>query len=168
MYSLLSQLWSRGSAWSNLRWENRNCAFWHTPTALATKGFIPCDKITVGNVILRVKISVYGLILPLLWPFMSTRPPVCFLYLYNIRHIRKFLSRRHTETLIHAFSTSRLDCCNSLLYGQPGKTICKLQRIQNACAGLIYCSPKFATLPLFSLNYIGYLSDKELPLSCYW
>ena len=50
MYSLLSQLWSRGSAWSNLRWENRNCAFWHTPTALATKGFIPCDKITVGNV----------------------------------------------------------------------------------------------------------------------
>ena len=50
MYSLLSQLWSRGSAWSNPRWENRNCAFWHTPTALATKGFIPCDKITVGNV----------------------------------------------------------------------------------------------------------------------
>ena len=27
--------------------------------------------------------------------------------------------------------------------------------------------PSFATLPLFSLNYIGCLSDKELPLSCY-
>ena len=32
-----------------------------------------------------------------------------FFYLYNIRHIRKFLSRRHTETLILAFITSELD-----------------------------------------------------------
>ena len=32
-----------------------------------------------------------------------------FYYLYNIRRIRKYLSRRSTETLIHAFVTSRVD-----------------------------------------------------------
>ena len=40
-----------------------------------------------------------------------------FYYLYNIRRIRKYLFRRSTETLIHAFVSSRVDYCNSLLYG---------------------------------------------------
>ena len=40
-----------------------------------------------------------------------------FYYLYNIRRIRKYLSKECTETLIHAFISSRLDYCNSLLYG---------------------------------------------------
>ena len=34
-----------------------------------------------------------------------------FYYLYNIRHIRKYLSRELTEKLIHAFISSRLDYC---------------------------------------------------------
>ena len=40
-----------------------------------------------------------------------------FYYLYNMRHIRKYLSRESTEKLVHAFISSRLDYCNSLLYG---------------------------------------------------
>ena len=32
-----------------------------------------------------------------------------FFYLYNIRHIRKYLTDECTEKLIHAFITSRLD-----------------------------------------------------------
>ena len=66
-----------------------------------------------------------------------------FYYLYNIRHIRKYLSKEHTEQLIHAFITSRLDYCNSLLYGIAEYQIKKLQRIMNASARLIYCAPKF-------------------------
>ena len=38
-----------------------------------------------------------------------------FFYLYNIRHIRKYLTSECTEKLIHAFITSRVDYCNSLL-----------------------------------------------------
>ena len=32
-----------------------------------------------------------------------------FYYLYNIRHIRKYLSGESTEKLVHAFISSRLD-----------------------------------------------------------
>ena len=66
-----------------------------------------------------------------------------FYYLYNIRHIRKYPSKEHTEQLIHAFVTSRLDYCNGLLYGVPECQIKKLQRVMNASARLIYCVPKF-------------------------
>ena len=62
--------------------------------------------------------------------------------LYNIRHIRKYLSRSSTETLIHAFITIRLDYCNSLLYGLPKYQLSKLQRVMNASARLVYCAPK--------------------------
>ena len=65
-----------------------------------------------------------------------------FYHLYNIRRIRKFLSKSHTETLIHAFVTCRLDYCNSLLYGLPDTLISKLQRVQNACVRLVYHAPK--------------------------
>ena len=54
--------------------------------------------------------------------------------LYNIRQIRKFLSDNSTKTLIHAFVTSHLDYCNSLLYGIPQYQIDRLQRVLNAAA----------------------------------
>ena len=38
-----------------------------------------------------------------------------FFYLHNISRIRKLLTQEITENLIHAFVTSRLDYCNSLL-----------------------------------------------------
>ena len=65
-----------------------------------------------------------------------------FFYLYNIRHIRKYLTSKCTEKLIHAFITSRLDYCNSLLYGVPDHHVQKLQRVMNASARLIFCAPK--------------------------
>ena len=61
-----------------------------------------------------------------------------FYYIYNIRRIRKYLSRQSTEILVHAFITSRLDYCNGLLYGLPDCLLNKLQRVQNACARLIF------------------------------
>ena len=66
-----------------------------------------------------------------------------FYFLYNVRHIRKYLSGECTEKLVHAFITSRLDCCNSLLYRVPEYHIRKLQRVMNASARLILKAPKF-------------------------
>ncbi len=45
--------------------------------------------------------------------------------------------------LIHAFVTSRLDYCNSLLTGVPAATLKKLQKVQNAAARIISKTRKF-------------------------
>ena len=66
-----------------------------------------------------------------------------FYYLYNIRYIRKYLSRESTEKLFHAIISSRLDYCNSLLYGIPEYQTMKLQRAMNASLRLIYRAHKF-------------------------
>ena len=62
--------------------------------------------------------------------------------LYRIGKIRHLLNRASTERLIHAFITSRLDFCNSLLHHLPQNLTHKLQRIQNAAARLITLSKK--------------------------
>ena len=62
----------------------------------------------------------------------------CSYYIYNIRRIRKYLSRGVCETLVNALITSRLDYCNSLLYGSPSSLLARLQRVQNSAARLIY------------------------------
>ena len=61
-----------------------------------------------------------------------------YYYLHNLSRIRKYLDKKTTECLVHAFITSRLDYCNSLLYGLPDRLISKLQRVQNAAARLVY------------------------------
>ena len=55
----------------------------------------------------------------------------------RIGKIRKFLDESSTEKLAHAFITSRIDCCNSLMLGIPDNDIQRLQRLQNATARLI-------------------------------
>ena len=70
---------------------------------------------------------------------------VCKSAFYHIRpisRIRKYLSTQTTEILIHAFVTSKLDHCNSLLYNVPKNVIKKLQSVQNAAARLITRSRK--------------------------
>ena len=66
-----------------------------------------------------------------------------FYHLRNISRIRKLLSTKTIETLVYAFVTSKLDHCNSLLYGVPKYVSKKLQSVQNAAARLITGSRKF-------------------------
>ena len=78
-------------------------------------------------------------------------------HLYNIRRIRKFLNFECTKILV---KTSRLDFCNSLLYGLPNNQLHKLQRIQNAAARLIcnvgrfeHITPSLYRLHWLPINY---------------
>ena len=58
---------------------------------------------------------------------------VAFYHLCNIRRIRKYLSQETAETLVHAFITSRIDYCNSLLYGLPNNQLAKIQSSECLC-----------------------------------
>ncbi len=55
--------------------------------------------------------------------------------------IRQYLDQPTNERLINAFVTSRLDCCNGVLYGLPETDLLKLQRVQNVAARLV-CQAK--------------------------
>ena len=60
-----------------------------------------------------------------------------FFHLRNIAKVRHILSQNDAEKLVHAFVTSRLDYCNSLLAGCPSKSLKSLQLIQNAAARIL-------------------------------
>ena len=47
------------------------------------------------------------------------------------------------EIFVHAFVSSKLDYCNSLLYNIPKYVLNKLIFVQNAAARLITCSRKY-------------------------
>ena len=67
----------------------------------------------------------------------------CYFNIRNIYRIIKCLSTEHTKILVNAFVTSRLDNCNSLLYGLPRCLLHKLQLVQNCAARKILGGCKF-------------------------
>uniref|UniRef100_A0A3Q3MWN2 Reverse transcriptase domain-containing protein n=1 Tax=Mastacembelus armatus TaxID=205130 RepID=A0A3Q3MWN2_9TELE len=83
-----------------------------------------------------------------------------FFRLHNISKIRNILSQNDAEKLVHAFVTSRLDYCNSLLSGCPNMSIKSLQLIQNAAARVLtgtskrdHISPILASLHWLPVKY---------------
>ena len=60
-----------------------------------------------------------------------------YYHLRNIGRIRRYLTQDAPKTLLHALVTSRLDYCNSLLFGLPANHLAKMQRLQNASARVI-------------------------------
>ena len=61
---------------------------------------------------------------------------------HSVGRIRKYLSQADTERIVHAFILSKLDYCDSALYGIPSSGIEKLQRLQNTAARLSVCKRK--------------------------
>ncbi len=66
-----------------------------------------------------------------------------YLQLRNLGKLRRFFDRGSLECVVHAFITSRLDYCNSLLCGLPVSLINRLQRIQNTAARILTGSPRY-------------------------
>eukprot|EP00057_Strongylocentrotus_purpuratus_P004632 XP_003729125.1 PREDICTED: uncharacterized protein LOC100891250 [Strongylocentrotus purpuratus] len=62
--------------------------------------------------------------------------------LRTIGKIRRYLTKSATQTLIQSSVMSRLDFCNSLMYGLPKNKIRKLQTLQNAAARIISRAPR--------------------------
>ena len=73
----------------------------------------------------------------------------CYCHLQDLRRIRKFLSDETAILLANAMVSSRLDYCNSLLYGVSKSNIAKLQRVQNALCRIIFRLDKMSHVTPF-------------------
>ena len=61
----------------------------------------------------------------------------CYYHLRNIGAIRCYLDTDTAAQLIHAFVTSKLDYCNSILFGLSNKSLSRLKKIQNTAVRII-------------------------------
>jgi len=61
----------------------------------------------------------------------------CYYYLKAHRHTRNCLENHTASHIAHALISSRLDYCNSVLYGAPQYVKHKLQRVQNSLARIV-------------------------------
>ena len=89
-----------------------------------------------------------------------------FFHLRNIAKVRHILSQNDAEKLVHAFVTSRLDYCNSLLSGCPRKSLKCLQLVQNAAARVLTGTKRrdHITPSLASLHWLPVESRVEFKI----
>jgi len=60
-----------------------------------------------------------------------------FYHLCQLRPVLRSLTHEAAKTLVQAFISSRLDYCNSFLYGVSNSLIWTVQSVQNAAARLL-------------------------------
>ena len=87
---------------------------------------------------------------------INTISSSCYMFIRKLASIRKFLSQKDCETLVHSFISSRLDSCNALLFGISRANISKLQKVQNAAVRLILCKKRRESVrePLKDLHWL--------------
>ena len=77
--------------------------------------------------------------------------------LRNLSKIRKYLTQESSEIAVHVFITSKLDYCNSLLYGCRKMQLKKLRYVQNTAERIVTQTRTFdhITPVLFDLHWLS-------------
>ena len=95
----------------------------------------------------------------------------CYFELRHLAYIRRFLTSTATATLVSAFVLSRIDYCNSLLFGSTHDVTSHLQQIQNYAARVILRLPMSSriTIHLKSLHWlpVKIRSTHKIACLCY-
>ena len=99
-------------------------------------------EISVGNAIIKpcTKVRNLGVIFDNNMTMEAHVNNICkssYFYIRLLGKLRKFLDKETGAMLTHAFVTSRLDYCNSLLYGISSSLSAKLQRVLNTAARIV-------------------------------
>ena len=92
----------------------------------------------------------------------------CYFELRRLASIRRFLTSTATAILLSAFVSSRIDYCNSLLFGSAHDVTSHLQRIQNYAARVILRIPKSSsiTIHLRSLHWLPVIVRSTYKIAC--
>lgn len=80
----------------------------------------------------------------------------CYYHIRDLRRIRRHLNLDCAKALASSLVTSRLDYCNSILFGIAGGELGRLQRVQNTLARVVTRSDHSAHAPplLQSLHWL--------------
>ena len=110
-------------------------------------------SITIGNAQIPFKQSVKNLGFTLdchltMNAHVSNIARTCYFELRRLASIRRFLTSTATATLVSAFVLSRIDYCNSLLFGSTHDVTSHLQRIQNYAARVILRLPMSSSITI--------------------
>ena len=106
------------------------------------------NEIMVGNVQIKAveKAKNLGVVFDKNMGMKTQVSSICRTGFHNLRNlssIRNILDNDTAKTAAHAFVTSGLDYCNSLLYGLPECQMKKLQLVHNAAARVVVKKRKF-------------------------
>ena len=130
-------------------------------------------SITIGNARITFKQSVTNLGLTLdchltMNAHDSNIARTCYFELHRLASIRRFLTSTATATLVSAFVLSRIDYCNSLLFGSTNDVTSHLQRIQNYAARVIFRLPMSSsiTIHLKSLHWLPVKVRSTYKIAC--
>ena len=79
------------------------------------------------------------------------------------------MTTESTKTLIQAYVSSKLDYCNSLLYGAPSYLLNRMQKVQNYAARVVNLVPKrdHITPVLASLHWLPVCQRVEYKIILY-
>ena len=133
-------------------------------------------SITKGNAQIPFKQSVKNLGLTLdchhtMNAHVTNIARTCYFELRRLASIRRILTSTATATLVSAFVLSRIDYCNSLLFGSTHDVTSHLQRIQSCAARVILCLPKSSSITthLKSLHWlpVKVRSTYKIPCLCF-
>ena len=130
-------------------------------------------SITIGNAQIPFKQSVKKLGFTLdchltMNAHVSNIARTCYFELRRLASIRRFLTSTATATLVSAFVLSRIDYCNSLLFGSTNDVTSHLQRIQNYAARVIFRLPMLSsiTIHLKSLHWLPVKVRSTYKIAC--
>ena len=110
----------------------------HFPIELLGSEFSSCRKVKNLGVIFDSSLSMSNQI--------SSVCSSSFYHIRDFRRIRRFLSKSVSVTLANALVSSKLDYCNSLLYGINKKQLRRLQGVQNTLCRIICRLPKYSRI----------------------
>ena len=130
-------------------------------------------SITMGNVQIPFKQSVKNLRFALdchltMNAHVSNIARTCYFELRRLASIRRFLTNTATATLVSAFALSRIDYCNSLLFGSAHDVTSHLQRIQNYATRVVLRLPKSSSITTYlkSLHWLPVKARSTYKLAC--